>query len=241
MDAPFADPVGLAPERWAALHGVTALAAYLQRSVRDASSRRALPELLELVSDPARRAELTATAARRPKNEPPYRPASAIDDLGAYRSPARWAARYLWATTERALAPLAPLVPSAWLKRAVAVVDEPWLLDHARRQLLTPAEQVAVADAFLTEPRSAARDDHERYAAAMRAEAETPEEWAARFAHTLLFGTLFDVRYADPVTDRWMARVWDLIRSGWALSLLRQQYLSVEEWAAIEVRNHEEY
>ena len=123
----------------------------------------------------------------------------------------------------------------AW---AVAVISEPALLDHARRTLLTWAEQVAVADSLRVEPRASAPDHYEEQALAMRAAAASPEEWVARFDHTLWFGSMFEYRYADPQTDRWLARVLALHNSRGAVDLLRQQVLRPDEWAAIEVYVH---
>ena len=49
---------------------------------------------------------------------------------------------------------------------------------------------------------------------------------------------MFQFRYADPVTDRWLARVFAINRSPEASNLLRQQILTPEEWSAIEAYVH---
>lgn len=224
----------MAPERWAALHGIAVLVDHLDRAVQpDPPSRAALVSLTWLLNDPASRAHETHRAAWRLDENPPYRPETAIADLASFASLSLWASRYLQAEIEVALAPLAGSASPEWTWRAVSVLDRPGLLDHARRSLLTPEEQVAVADEFVPKERRLAIDSHESTARHMRSMAGTPEEWVARYGHTLVLGHIFTLRYADPVTDRWMARVFALHRSFEASELLRQQFLTPAEWAAI--------
>jgi hypothetical protein len=238
MSTRFSAARAMPPEHWAALHGVAAVTEHLERIIpRSSPSRDAIVPLTRLLNDPALRAYESLRADWRLDGNPSHQPASAIADLPAYDSHALWAGRYLRAEIQAMLEPLAASAPATWIARATSVLDCPSLLDHARRSLLTAEEQVAVADE-LGPDRRRADASYEARAASMRAMTATAEEWVARHGHTLSLGYMFDLRYADPETDRWMARVYALNRSPEASSRCRELLLTPAEWAAIEAHVH---
>ena len=72
----------------------------------------------------------------------------------------------------------------------------------------------------------------------------SPEEFAARHAHTILCFSLDDVRYVDPALDRWIGRLGDILfnRNGApTVDELRARLLSLPERLRIEREEKEDF
>jgi hypothetical protein len=74
----------------------------------------------------------------------------------------------------------------------------------------------------------------EEFAARLRSEALSPEEWAARYAHTVGSSSLDDYRYSDPSLDEWIRRMHAVLRSPSLLKQYRDTLLTQEERDEIE-------
>jgi hypothetical protein len=82
------------------------------------------------------------------------------------------------------------------------------------------------------------RDARELFPFAM-----SPEEYAARHAHEWYCFSFDDYRYADPVMERWIHRLGDILfrREGApSVAELRERYLTAAERAAVAAREKEE-
>ncbi len=236
MDDHLSAAATMSPEHWAALHGIAAVVNHIARSApAGTESQTAVSRLAWLLNNPADRTLDRDRGAWRPAGADSA-PEPSPSAGRAAPVPVVLSSRSMRGEIETAIAPLAGSVSTDWLARAVSVLDHPGLLIHARRSLLTLDEQVAIADAF--EPRRVARDDEEARARAMREMAATPEEWVARYGHHLWFRKPFELRYANPETDRWMASVYAVHESRSGPDTLRAQFLTPEEWAGIEAVIH---
>jgi hypothetical protein len=60
-----------------------------------------------------------------------------------------------------------------------------------------------------------------------------PDEWAARFAHTIGASTFADYRYDDPILHDWIHELHRLLLTPGAVENARQHYLSPGERARI--------
>jgi hypothetical protein len=72
----------------------------------------------------------------------------------------------------------------------------------------------------------------------------SPEEFAARYAHTILCFSLDDVRYVDPALDHWIGRLGDILfrRNGApTVDELRARLLSPAERLRIEREEKEAF
>lgn len=65
----------------------------------------------------------------------------------------------------------------------------------------------------------------------------SPEEWAARFSHTVGASSFGEFRYADPVLHTWIHELHAILGSHdrALISRLRTQYLTAEEIRQIEL------
>jgi hypothetical protein len=77
--------------------------------------------------------------------------------------------------------------------------------------------------------RAPADRHREEFAARLRSEGLSPEEWAARNAHTVGASSLDDYRYADPSLDEWVHRVHAILRSPSQLERCRETLLTKAE------------
>jgi len=83
----------------------------------------------------------------------------------------------------------------------------------------------------------------EDQASSMAREGLSPEEYAARWAHTIYCFSLDDYRYRDPQVQRWIHSLGDILfaRPGAPrLEDLRERFLTVEERDAIRRAQEEE-
>jgi hypothetical protein len=62
----------------------------------------------------------------------------------------------------------------------------------------------------------------------------TPEEYAARYAHTIMCSSFDDFRYSDPRFDSWIQELHVILRSPGKVDECRQKYLTPEELTAIQ-------
>jgi hypothetical protein len=68
----------------------------------------------------------------------------------------------------------------------------------------------------------------------------SPEEWAARFAHTVLCSSFDDYRYHNPQLHQWIHRLHQILRHHYdQIDSYRLQYLSAEEREKIERESNE--
>jgi hypothetical protein len=86
----------------------------------------------------------------------------------------------------------------------------------------------------------AADPERERLAAAWKREGLSPEEWAARNAHTIGASSFDQYRYADAALDDWIERVHVILRSRSLLWHCRQQHLTQAERDAIAAATGED-
>ncbi|HET8578010.1 MAG TPA: hypothetical protein VFO18_13000 [Methylomirabilota bacterium] len=85
---------------------------------------------------------------------------------------------------------------------------------------------------------------HVEMATELFSEGLSPEEFAARYAHTILCFSLDEVRYADPALDRWIGRLGDILfhRNGApTVDELRERLLSPEERFRLECAEREDF
>jgi hypothetical protein len=76
-----------------------------------------------------------------------------------------------------------------------------------------------------------------RVVASLVSQGFSPEEYAARFAHTIGHCSLEEFRYSDPALDAWIARLGEILfRAEGAPTVeeLRERLLTAEERLAIE-------
>ena len=80
------------------------------------------------------------------------------------------------------------------------------------------------------------------FAASLYAEGLSPEEYAARYAHTIGCSSLGDLRYEDPALDAWIQHLHDILgrRNGApTVEELRARLLTPEERARIAEESEE--
>jgi hypothetical protein len=65
-------------------------------------------------------------------------------------------------------------------------------------------------------------------------ESPIPEEWVARWAHTVMASSFDTVSYPDPEMDAWVVRTHQLMRASDEVARCRRTYLTPEERAKIE-------
>jgi hypothetical protein len=62
----------------------------------------------------------------------------------------------------------------------------------------------------------------------------SPEEWAARYSHTVGCSSFDEYRYENPELHKWIHRLHDIFRRPDEIEKYRMQYLSTSERKAIE-------
>ena len=82
--------------------------------------------------------------------------------------------------------------------------------------------------------RPLADPEREAIAARWRSEGLPPEEWAARYGHTVGSSSFADYRYAARGLDDWIQRVHAVLRSPALLQRCRETFLTQEERDRIE-------
>ena len=77
---------------------------------------------------------------------------------------------------------------------------------------------------------------HERVAEELFAiyEEISPEEWVARWAHTVGASSFGNCRYQNARLSKWIFRVHELLRQSHEIRRCREEYLTSEEIAEIE-------
>ena len=85
----------------------------------------------------------------------------------------------------------------------------------------------------MPDDRPLADASREKFALGLRKEGLPPEEWAARYGHTVGASSLDQYRYATPGLDEWIQRVHVVLRSPSLLGRCRDMFLTAEERARI--------
>jgi hypothetical protein len=91
----------------------------------------------------------------------------------------------------------------------------------------------------LPKDRPPADPQREALAARWRSEGLPPEEWAARYGHTVGSSSFADYRYAARGLDDWIQRVHAVLRSPALLQRCRETFLTQAERDQIEKESRE--